>query len=151
MSSSRCTCEPLPLRAVMNLQVLAFDHDVLCHDVPCDCQFLIFASPPGDFGGLGVQPCRKKINTGFYYGAQSNCVLGIFRKALKSRRFVKARILTNYQFLTRLFEKDRFRKFVSETTDLCIDRGLNPISGLGTTQNRRMTPASPHVSNQCRK
>ena len=34
------------------------------------------------------------------------------------------------------------RIIVFQITDLYIDRGLKPISGLGTTQNRRRTPAS---------
>ena len=46
-------------------------------------------------------------------------------------------VTSNYQFHTRLFETNRFRKFVS---DLWIDRGLKPILGSGTTQNWRRTP-----------
>jgi hypothetical protein len=45
-----------------------------------------------------------------------------------------------FQFHTRLFETNQFRKFVS---DLWTDRGLKLISGLGTTQNRRRTPSRP--------
>jgi hypothetical protein len=53
---------------------------------------------------------------------------GHSQKSLKSRRFVFDKISTLYQFHTRLFERNRFRKFVS---DLWIDRGLKLISGVG--------------------
>ena len=48
--------------------------------------------------------------------------LGIVRKTLKSYRvdFLPTALI----FQTRLFETNRFRKFVS---DFCRDRGLNPI------------------------
>ena len=49
-------------------------------------------------------------------------------------------VTSNYQFHTRLFETNRFRKFVS---DLWIDRGLKPILGSGPTQNRHRTPSRP--------
>ena len=87
-------------------------------------------------GGLGVQPRRKRKNTGFYYGAQSMrttlivitafivvpFLFRIVRK--KSVRLCQKLGSPNLSFHTRLFKKNRFRKFVSETTDLWIERGL---------------------------
>jgi hypothetical protein len=64
------------------------------------------------------------IDVPFFVFRTFNCVLGKVRKALKavgSFVFSKAREPKSFYQHTRLLEKNRFRKFVSETTDLWID------------------------------